>query len=280
MRVSAGTSASISGTATVKRRLTSGSAILPVADPERAVARHAGDDALARVDDAEVVEARDVDARRRRARRAPRPSRPRRRAIEQRERQRPVRAAVRRRRVAGRPCGAARRVRRSRGPRRRRARRRPRRAGRAASASPSKSNAFGRPRGSSASSAIEIFSSNDALADPAGEVARAPRGAPRPLKRVEGEVLEQLGERVRLEHGAVRARLDLGRAASCARAFSAASRRDRRRVDVRRRATRSARRSRSAPSPAASTSAVASVIRCSTREPGRRRDRELGHRRS
>src|SRR6185503_19401491 len=35
---------------------------LAVADPERAVARHASDHALAGVDDPEVVETRDVDA--------------------------------------------------------------------------------------------------------------------------------------------------------------------------------------------------------------------------
>ena len=60
-RVKPGSSASSSGTETVKRRLTSGSAILPARTAEGAVSRHPGDHALARVDDAQVVEAGDVD---------------------------------------------------------------------------------------------------------------------------------------------------------------------------------------------------------------------------
>ena len=105
-----------------------------------------------------------------------------------------------------------RRARRSCGPRRRRCATPFSTSGTRCLGTPSKSNAFGRPRGSSASSAIETFSSKILLAEPAGEIAALLEQA-EPAERVEGEVLEQLGERVRLEHRAVGARLERLRAA-------------------------------------------------------------------
>ena len=96
---------------------------------------------------------------------------------------------------------------------------------------PSKSKAFGSPRGSSASSASEKLLVEDLLADPAGDVAallEQPERAERVVRRSSGAA--RRSRTARAPRGTSRARARPRRA--CASAFSAASRAARRRVDV------------------------------------------------
>ena len=140
---------------------------------------------------------------------------------------------------------------------------------------PSKSNAFGRLRGSSASSASVTFGSNTRSPIRPAKKLRSSSSAS-PLKRVDGEVLEQLGDRVRLEHGAVarRARAPARRASARPsrppRARSSAGRRRRRRQRSGSRSRRRRRRRR-----ARAHRRVGHPLR--GREAGGRGDRELDH---